>query len=267
MPLDPEITMKHLILGAVLAGASFVHDASAMSIGVGLQWREVFVQEYWVDGSPHYAIANFGKTDLKISMYPYRAAHGAKAIAGPWEVKAGSVTQVEAPGGLKGLVALKLADGKHLGLLGPPKGPATQPKGKYISYDGLNGSGGRHLNLWCEQDALTFKSGGVIELKLAIPAGAGLIKYKKDPGNASSKLPIKKVAIREAVSETARITSDDKLITIDTKNPVKQAKAHSIIVRFDAPKVTTATMAYADGWLQSSGRGGHGITRGVIVVP
>ena len=259
--------MKHLILGAFLAGTTFVLDANAMSIGVGLQWREVFVQEYWLDGSPHYAIANFGKDDLKISMYPYRAAQGAKAVAGPWQVKAGGITHVDAPKGLDGLVALKLADGKHLGLLGPPKGGATQPKGKYLSYDGLNGSGGRHLNLWCEQAALTFKSGGVIELKLTIPAGGGLIKYKKDPGSSSSKLPIKKAAIREAVSETARITSDDKLITIDTKNPTKQAKTHSIIVRFDAPKVTDATMVYADGWLQKSKGGGHGITRGVIVVP
>jgi len=233
-------------------------------IAIGLPWREIFIQEYWKDGTPHYAIANFGKEAIKISAFAGRAP---AAVAGPWEVEAGAIVHVEAPEGQTGLLTLRLDGEKHLGLIGAPRAGATQPKGKCATYDGLNGSGGRHTDLWCEQDTVTFKSGGVIELTLKVPANAGIIKYKKGGGQPSGKIAISKAAIKEAVSDTARITADDKVITIDVKKPDKQAAMHTIAVRFDAPKVEEATMVFTDGWLQKSGRSGHGITRGVVVAP
>jgi hypothetical protein len=173
---------------------------------------------------------------------------------------------VDAPKAQTDLVTVLLGS-KFLGLISTPVGGKEQPKGKFVGHDGLNGSGGRHLDLWTEQDALTFKSGGVIELTLKLPANAGILKYTKGIGERNPALAISKATVKEAVSETALVTADDKFIIIDTKKPAKQAPVHTVTVRFDTPKVTQPTMVFVDGWLAKSEGSGHVITRGVVIVP
>jgi hypothetical protein len=38
-------------------------------------------------------------------------------------------------------------------------------------------------------------------------------------------------------------------------------------VRFPAAEDKASSLVVVDGWLQTPGGGGHGVTRGVIVVP
>lgn len=59
--------------------------AQSGQIPVGLPWQQVFIQEYWHDGKPHFAIANIGNTDVVVST---------GAPDGPWNVKAGTIVQV-----------------------------------------------------------------------------------------------------------------------------------------------------------------------------
>jgi hypothetical protein len=251
----------------LLAGVLAAHQADASLIAVGLPWKDVFVQEYWKDGAPRYAIANFRKEDIVVSVCAGREQEGLKPLAGPWKVKAGAIVHVDAPKGQTGLLSVVLGDGKSLGLISAPQSGQGQPKEKYVSYDGLNGSGGRHTDLWCEQDALTVKSGGVIELTLKLPANAGILKYTKVKEERNPAIAVSKATVKEAVSETALITADDKSITIDTKKPAKPAPMHTVTVRFEAPKVAEPMMVYVDGWLAKSEGSGHGMTRGVVVVP
>lgn len=252
----------------ILAVAFGCNNLNAMSIGVGLHWRDIFVQEYWEDGVPYYAIANFRDETVKISLFAWRAEGEAKALAGPWEIKAKSVLRVEAPSNLEGqLLSFRMEDGQRLGLLSAPESGSTKPEDRYASYDGLNGSGGRHADLWCEQAMPAFKSNGVIEIKVRIPARKGILKFKKAAQRRLPDCVITEVTIREAESKTAGISTDDVYIVIDTSKAALPAKLHTVNLRFDAPKVAQPTMFYIAGFLTISPGTGHGITRGVIVEP
>jgi hypothetical protein len=299
--------MKKMLLAFAsgILGAPLLY---AMSIGVGLQWKDVFVQEYWQGGKAYYAIANFREEPVTITVSGWQAEDapqpqvvrkeiqvqgnnvvrveiGAQVTvagtvqagpakvekgtsAGPWQIPAKSVMRVEAPQAEAGKLLSFQVSGKSLGLLSAPQAGETQAAGKCLTYDGLNGSGGRHTNLWCEQDAPTVKSGGVIELKLQIPARSGTLTFKKEAGDPTPNIAIGKVLIREASSETAEVVSDGKTVTIDTGKMKKDVPVHTVTLRFDAPKVDKPAMVYIDGWLAIiPGKSGHGITRGVIVEP
>jgi len=69
-----------------------------------------------------------------------------------------------------------------MGVLTFPAAPADLPKGKIVSCDGINGSGGRQQKVCYEQDSLTFKSDGIIEAKLKLPAGGETVTFKKGKG-------------------------------------------------------------------------------------
>jgi hypothetical protein len=252
----------------VLAVAFGCNNLNAMSIGVGLHWRDIFVQEYWEDGVPYYAIANFRDETVKISLFAWRAEGEAKPQAGPWEIKAKSVLRVEAPRNLEGqLLSFRLDDGQRLGHLSAPESGSTKPEDRYASYDGLNGSGGRHADLTCGQATPAFKSMGVIEIKLRIPARTGILKFKKAAQRRLPDCVITEATIRGAESETAGISADDEYIVIDTNKAALAAKLHTVTLRFAAPKVAQPTMFYINGFLAISAGTGHGITRGVIIEP
>lgn len=158
--------------------------AAANVIGIGLDWRKnVFVQEYWKDGTAHYLIANRGKAPVTITVNEWKAQGAGPKLAGPWEVKAGAVLDVEAPK-IKGeqFVLWQLADGTDLGLLGPPRAPAEKPGEKVATYDGLNGSGGRRFDVYCEQAKAGFPSDGTFEVKLVLSSAAsarGVLTFRK----------------------------------------------------------------------------------------
>lgn len=246
-----------IALPALIAIVVFSLSARADVIGVGLDWREkVFVQEFWREGKAHYAVFNDGPAAVSLGVFPRK---GGAALAGPWKLEPKGFLEVEVSGLVgKGLVEFKVEGGKSLGLLdSPTEGPAAGKEKKPVANVGLNGSGGRQANLWTEQDTVSFAAGGKVELRLSLPAGAGVLMYD------AAKLPG-----LELSSETLDIQRDGDKIKIDLAKPKTPKDRHTLVLRFptteDKPQ---PALIVVDGWLSTPGGGGHGVTRGVIVVP
>src|ERR1017187_8856035 len=106
------------IVAFVLAVVPFAHGGQ---IPVGLPWEKIFIQEYWHDGKPHFAIANIGKADVAVST----------GADGPWNVKAGAIVQVPTkPGKANELLMVSTAAGR-LGRVQSPTAPLEQAKKPY----------------------------------------------------------------------------------------------------------------------------------------
>jgi hypothetical protein len=252
------------ILSLALLLCTF-QPARATVIGLGLDWRKnVFVQEYWRDGKPGYVIANLRKDPVKVGVHEWNRGQAGKQIAGPWEVKGKGVLSVDASpvrGG--GLLMFMLADGDSLGLLPAPAAPANPPRDVLLTYNGLNGSGGSRLDLWCEQKTLAFPSGGTIELRLMLPPGSGVVAFKKTKSVESPP----EALIAEAACATLPVQAGDKDVRIDANKPLKDQKLHAVTLHFKAPEVDAPTLVVCNGWFTLAGGGGFTLTRGVIVEP
>lgn len=166
---------------------------SASQIPVGLDWdQNVFVQEFWQEGKARYAIFNNRLEAIKLTVNKVRfvtvpGTESFRAVEGKdlasWKINSKGVVFVDAPlapagGGLQ-FLRFRIADGPRLGLLTFPAAPADLPQGKIVSCDGINGSGGRQQKVCFEQDSLTFKSDGIIKVKLQLPAGGETVTFKK----------------------------------------------------------------------------------------
>lgn len=265
-----------IILTLVLALPTL---ANASQIAIGLDWRQnVFVQEFWQDGKPRYAIYNSRPGAIKITVNDVQfvtlpGTESFQAVEGKeranWEVKGKGVAFVDAPTAPASArlqyLRFRIADGPRLGVLTFPVPPADLPKGKIVSCDGINGSGGRRQNVCYEQDALTFKSDGIIEVKLKLPAVS--FRKKKSIDNPAEAL------ISEAECATLPIQASAEAIVIDVSKPLKAVAMHTVTLRFRAPNVDAPTMVVIDGWVSTppmvpgTTGGGYHVIRGVIVRP
>ncbi|MBM4038300.1 MAG: hypothetical protein FJ290_07290 [Planctomycetes bacterium] len=270
-------TCAMLALACALLG-----EVVASSIGVGLDWRTgLFVQEYWRDGKPRYLIANLTRVAAKITVQTVNidAREGGQAfreknplpqkpietLAGPWEVPAGGLADVDASPLLgKGLVEFRAGD-KRLGLLEAPKAPPAQPASGVATSCGINGSGGRQRGMWCEQAALRAAAKAEFEVKLVTAANQGTIKFSKKAKPGADARPAE-LALLEATCDTLTVTSTDDAVVIDTGKPLKDQPWHTAMLRFKAPDVSAATLVTFGGWVQHGG-GGYWLIRGLVVEP
>jgi hypothetical protein len=253
--------------------------ANASQIAVGLDWRQnVFVQEFWQDGKARYAIYNLRPEAITLTLNDVQfvnvaGTEGFRAVEGKelarWEIKGKGLRVVDAPkvavdGGLR-FLRFRMAVRASLGVLSPPAAPAPLPKGKIVSFDGMNGSGGRHQKVCYEQDSLTFKSEGIIEVKLKLPAEGETVTFKK---TKSLDVPVEAL-ISEARCDTLAIQNTKEKITIDASKPLKVLPVHTVTLRFKAPRTDVPMMAVIDGWLatEPGGRAGYHVIRAVVVQP
>ncbi len=245
------------LISFVMLGMTFLQcPAIAMSVGVGLDWRKnMFVQEYWRDGKVFYAIANKADTDQTIIVF---TRHDGKRMAGPWEVKANSLVHVDASALIgKDMLQFKLESGSSLGLMQSPVQPAKPPQAAIATYYGLNGSGGRHGDIWVEQDAPAFPSRHIVELRLTIPKDRGQLVIRKGD-----------LARVEVSCETLKVNQRDDRITVDVIKPLVARDMHIVVLKFKSPQVSRVTMLTVDTWLWNRNKnGGHSITRGVVIEP
>jgi hypothetical protein len=276
---DQDVRALSLTLAV---GLAFPTLASASQIGVGLDWRQgVFVQEFWQEGKARYAIYNSRPEAIKLTVNDvqfvnlpgtesFRAIEG-KDLAS-WEVKGKGVVFVDAPKAAAGdglrFLRFRFANGPPLGVLTIPSAPADLPKGKIVSCDGINGSGGRQQKVCYQQDSLTFKSDGIIEVKLRLLAGRETVTFKKAKGTDN---PVEAL-ISEAECATLPIQAGKESITIDLSKPLKAADLHIVTLRFRAPRVDAPTMVVIDGCVSipptvPGTTGGYHVIRGVIVQP
>ncbi len=241
--------MRALLMTVLMAG---------QLTGIGLGWNHgVYVQEYWRSGKPYYAIANHGNAAVMITVYEERTG---KKLAGPWEVDSKKVIHSDAARlQEKGLLDFRLQSGIALGLLDAPRVPGTlcPESGRIVTTEGLNGSGGRHDELYYEQTSLTFKPESIATIELVVRPGIGEIVYFRD-----------KLTDLDVKCETLPVESTKEKITVDTNHPVKNLMCHRIRLRYKTPKATQPTMMVLDGWRWIIvGKKGHGLTRGILIEP
>ncbi|MBM4033736.1 MAG: hypothetical protein FJ291_18415 [Planctomycetes bacterium] len=280
--------MRALRWSVLLGVCLLLGKVVASSIGVGLDWRTgLFVQEYWQAGKPRYLIANLTREPARITVQTVNidAREGGQAfreadpipqkpievLAGPWEVPAGGVADVDASPLLgKGLVDFR-SGAKRLGLLDLPKAaPVTATPNTIATNNGINGSGGRQARMWCEHAALRVPSGADIEVKLLTAANQGTMKLSRKLTPAEEKDGVvtrpAHIPPSEAVCGTLTITSTDNAAAIDTGKPLKEQALHAVVLRLKAPDVVAPTLVTFGGWTQHGG-GGFWLIRGVVVEP
>jgi hypothetical protein len=249
-------------LGLVSCVLAFVPLAHGDQVPVGLPWKQIFIQEYWHNGKPHFSIANIGKADVVVST---------GAPDGPWNVKAGAIVQVPTkPGKATELLTVSTAAGR-LGRLQSPTAPLERAKKPYVVHYGLNGSGGR-FNVYYMQQDWTFPSEGTIEIDLVIPANRGMVTFWK---TAQHDYPLTQIFVDEAKCDGLTVTDDGKSIVLDATKALKPEKNHVVRLKLKAPKVAAPTLVLMDGWMDLADKDGKivpfsnggGVARGVIVVP
>ncbi len=241
-------------LGLAAFVLAVVPAAHGDQVPLGLPWEQIFVQEYWHDGKPHFAIANIGKADVVVTT---------GAPDGPWNVKAGAVVQVPTkPGKANELLTVSTAAGR-LGRLESPTAPLEQGKKPYVVHYGLNGSGGR-FNCQFNQQDWSFPSAGTIDIDLVIPANRGKVTFWKAEQH---KYPLTQIFVTEAKSDSLTVADDGKSFVLDAAKPLKEEKSHVVHLKVKAPKVTVPTMVLMEGWMALSDGNGHTVARGVIVAP
>ncbi|HUT34264.1 MAG TPA: hypothetical protein VNE39_12335 [Planctomycetota bacterium] len=264
------------LLACVLLG-----EVVAMSIGVGLDWRTgLFVQEYWQGGKPRYLIANLTREAARVSVQSYQMPDmregrlreqappprkPVETLAGPWEVPASGVADVDASALLgKGLVEFRAGD-KRLGLLEAPKALPAEPSGGIATTYGINGSGGRQARMWCEHQALRIAAGADLEVKLVTATDQGTIKFSRKAKPGADSRPAE-LPLREAACDTLTIASTADAVVIDTAKPLKDQPWHTVVLRLKAPDASAATLVTFGGWVQHKG-GGYWLIRGLVVEP
>ena len=253
--------MKTLCLALLTALVLSAGSARANVIPLGIDWRkQIFVQEIYKDGVPHYLIANLGKDEVTISVFEKRTD---TVLAGPWKIPGKSVVVKEVKDLIgKEMVTFKLANGTALGLIIAPSDEKPS-KTAIVSYYGLNGSGGKQVNQWIEQPSEIVKGGEVLELTLKVPANVGTIRFGPQPENEN----IRSLFPYEVVSKSLPVDTKDKTFEIDTQKPLKEEALHTVTLRFRVPETDTPTMYMVNGQQRLPNGGGMGLTRGIVVSP
>ena len=257
------------VLGLVALSASV---AVANMIGLGLNWKSgIFVQEYWLAGTPHYLIANTTAQNVTISAgAAHLRAEDEHLNAGPAplvvDVPAKDVVDVDASA-LRSLSLVDIRAGdQDLGLLTPPKWVGHQPvKDPVIrTIYGLNGSGGSSTDTYMEQARTSCAPGETVTIILKL--AAAFQKVTTRPANANLGLPC--AELKSVVGPTVVVTHNaDGTYTIEPPKNVDRAVAvHTVTLTYTMPGVKMPTLALIDLSLQYDG-GGRGITRGIYVRP
>jgi hypothetical protein len=248
-----------VLVPCVLALVPLAHGDQ---VPLGLPWEQIFIQEYWHNGKPHFAIANIGKADAAVST---------TAPDGPWNVKAGDIVQVPTKLGKENELLTVSTATRRLGRVQCPAAPSEQAKKPYVVKYGLNGSGGQFGSYYMQQDWI-FPSEGAIEIDLVIPAKRGMVTFWK---TAQHDYPLTQIFVTEAKCDTLKVADDGTSFVLDATQALKEAKNHVVHLKLKAPKVAAPTLVLMDGWMDLANEAGkivpfsngHVLARGVIVAP
>ncbi|MFP5265170.1 MAG: hypothetical protein ACLGJB_25055 [Blastocatellia bacterium] len=237
-------------------------------IAVGLPWdAKLFIQEYWSQGMPYYAIANFRNEDVKITLAEWKGAVG-KSLMPSWVIPPQAIVCEDVKALMDGyagtLVALALNDNVVHGLLRAPQPPSGitdwVDTSEVITTEGLNGTGSRDSNISCLQPKLVLTHGQDVYLTLRVPHGIGTIILQE------SRLPdyLPHVKVVGVISKTLSIDKDSDRIIIDAGKTLGPA-FHKISIEVRVPGRSENTMVAFWGRVVSNPGAGFSFARGLIV--
>jgi len=242
--------------------------ANGALIAVGLPWDNgVFIQEYWSQGVPHYAMVNVSNEAAEVSVAEWNGRVG-RRLMGPWTVAPHSVQccaiQDLVIGYSGPLIAVSMNNNPVYGLLKAPQPPAGLLKWEKVegilTVDGLNGTGDRHANLWCLQQQLIFDPGQVISLTLQVPENTGTLVFEET--SLSGHLP--QGVVIGATSKTLSVEVRDKSFIIGAQESPGTAR-HAVALAVKIPEVEVETLVAIVGRVACRSGAGFSLARGVIV--
>lgn len=242
------------------------HSVTGKMIAVGLPWdNHLFVQEYWLHGKPHYAIANTSGADVELFMTDWNGKPG-KDLAGPWSINRNSVRHFEIQhllnDSLGSLIAISSPRETILGLLRTPLVPPSyfmeQASGEILTIGGLN-SGDSNANLGCWQNQLVFESAQITSLTFQFPAHLTLNFPRQSA--SFSQLPV--VSVLSASSDTLIIQDNPDAIVMNApKNLLSSWQQVTLKVRL--PDVRGTVMAALTGRAVTDNGAGFAFGRGLV---
>jgi hypothetical protein len=237
-------------------------------IAVGLPWEGgVFLQEFWREGTPFYAVANRADDPVEVSVGEWTGKVGQR-IAGPWQVASNSVQccdiQDLAREYAGDLVCISL-NGRPHGLLRAPRPPDFSPDWaathEILTIDGLNGLGTRTSGLLVRQPRLEFRSGEIVTLVLQTPSKLGSVIF-----NAKDRpsLP-EQIDVVEARTDANSVEKRGDLLIVGVSGEA-DAGHPTVTLSARMPRVQHDTLCCLTGNV-SSGPGGptFSFARGLLV--
>jgi len=242
-----------------------VGAVSARQIPLGLDGRkQIFVQEYWLEGSPSYCVANAGKVDQVIQVSRWQSQALAPLQLNEWDAPAGSVRCHDARQHLgEWLIDFRLQKGDRLGLLKAPKqAQGTLILPTVVSYQNLNAACAVS-GMWMEQDRLWAKSGEPFSMVLHAALADGKIEFDKK-GN-QGQLPL--LPLKKVTSTTFPVHMGDTSVVINVSESSGGQQSHRINLLFDIPQVSKPTMMRVSGRREISDQGWQCFVYGVMLEP
>lgn len=239
-------------------------------IAVGLRWDSaLFIQEYWTEGIPFYALANVSREAATVALVEWSGVLGRRLI-GPWTLPPGSVRRYDVSALQReysgSLIAVSLNETHLHGLLKPPKsapdlvGPVVP--GRILTSYGLNGVGDRYSNLCCLQETLILNSGQTIPLMFRVPEEIGIVSF--NDASRDGRLP--QAFVTGATSETLSVETQGTSYVLGAREK-RKAAFHEFRLEVKLPEVGTETMAALWGHVTNQDGGGFYFARGLIVSP
>lgn len=239
-------------------------------IAVGLPHDSaIFIQEYWADDTPFYAIANVSIDVATVSLAEWSGVVG-RHLIGAWAIPPKTVRHYDVRSLLTdysgSLLAVSLNENPIHGLLKSPKAPDqaadVDKPGVILTTYGLNGIGDRYAHLSCTQERLVYDAGRVVALALKIPENIGIISFKPDADVDS--LP--KAVVVGATSNTLSVRTHGDSYSIGDSE-LKRGAFHDIMLDVELPRVETELMVALWGHVACPSGAGFYFARGLIVAP
>jgi hypothetical protein len=234
-------------------------------VAVGLSnKRGIFIQEYWLQAKPYYAIANTSGNPSKVVIAEWNGGKVGNLLSS-WEIAPHSVQSYEIQDSIlnyKGtLLAVSLDETSVFGLLRTPQIPVIENwLPEILTIEGLNGVGERYANIECWQSQLVLNAEKAISLTLRLPAGFGVTTLNED--FTEDYLP--RLKVFEASSETLGIKKINETITISSE-AAAQAEIHEASLLLKAPVIKKRTMTSFVGRVNVPNGGGFSFARGLII--
>jgi hypothetical protein len=230
---------------ACVLGLLVVEALAGFSDSFGL-----YIQEYWQDGVPKFAIYNANADSLNLTVRRLvrgKTSHDLAVVKqdtlATWHLPPQSVTLVPAVG-----VSDSLRSGEQLfGVCGPydtirgfwtetGMPPAAAVRGIAL-YTGPGAPGHRSREAWVREDRLWHESGEEFTLDVALAGGSGVLEIPRE-----KEWPLTPVEILGARSATLKVTDLGRAIEIDALNIDRGDSLHHILVKCIAPEVDRPAM-------------------------
>lgn len=270
----------------------------ASQIAMGITNRGIFVQEYWDEGKPFYAIANLTGQQSHIALRAssdrddgvHFTDHEYGATLLDFTATAGAVvfletavaTNMNEPDGTRTIHSVDvLLNDKTVGCLSPRTSPRQTTVSKIMTDANMNyWGGGADGSVWFEQESMIWKGDHDITITLAIVTNSGDVGFgpydqlgkfiasdpKMGSGNYTYDLPVPLLLPEKATCASLNVSENDGVYSVNSNAPSAE-RVNKVVLTFHTPRVTRATPVIVSGFRHRGPGSGAWVTRMLVVEP